>query len=235
LAALNERGQVTGQMTTAGDVTVHPFLWDADTGIRDLGTLGGDFGSANWLNDAGEVVGWATNQGNQAALAFLWRNGLITDLGTVDGDQCSIANSINSHVQIVGISAPCDFSIQHVFLWEKGSILDLNALILPGSDLTLREPTFINDRGEIVGNGVLPNGDHHAFLLIPCDETHPNVEGCDCNLADPSAAAQVRAAPLTQPTLPATAQHDLSPAERIAQLRSPMSARHRPIANQPPQ
>jgi hypothetical protein len=30
---------------------------------------------------------------------------------------------------------------------------------------------FINDRGEIGASGVLPNGDHHAILLLPCDQT----------------------------------------------------------------
>jgi hypothetical protein len=34
----------------------------------------------------------------------------------------------------------------------------------------------INDRGEISGVGVLPNGDPHAFLLVPCDENHSDSE-----------------------------------------------------------
>ena len=40
----------------------------------------------------------------------------------------------------------------------------------------------INDLGEILATGPLPNGDHHAMLLIPCDEKHPNVKGCDYSL-----------------------------------------------------
>jgi hypothetical protein len=47
-------------------------------------------------------------------------------------------------------------------------------------------------RGEIAGFGVLPNGDGHAFLLVPCDEMHPHVEGCDYNMMEASATASVK-------------------------------------------
>jgi hypothetical protein len=35
----------------------------------------------------------------------------------------------------------------------------------------------INDRGEIAGLGSLPNGETHAFLLIPCGEGDEGCEG----------------------------------------------------------
>ena len=54
------------------------------------------------------------------------------------------------------------------WIWENGGpMVDLNTLVPPGSKLHLVESQFINDRGEIVGVGVLPNGNEHAFLLIP--------------------------------------------------------------------
>src|SRR6266536_1862644 len=43
--ALNNRGQVVGQATLAGDETSHPYIWDRKRGIKDLGTLGGIFGT----------------------------------------------------------------------------------------------------------------------------------------------------------------------------------------------
>jgi hypothetical protein len=52
-------------------------------------------------------------------------------------------------------------------------LVDLNSLVLPGSNIAIRDVGSINDRGEIAANGWLPNGDRHAILLIPagdCDD-----------------------------------------------------------------
>jgi probable HAF family extracellular repeat protein len=192
LTGLNNQGQMAGTMTLAGDVADHPFLWGGGV-LTDLGTFGGDCGDANALNDAGEVIGWACdNQG--AVFAFLWRNGVLINMGTVDGDPCSVADGINSRGQVVGESSPSCFGApaQEAFLWENGGpAVDLNTLISPGSGLELAGGFSINDRGEINGDGVLPNGDQHAFLLVPCDDKHHGVEGCDYSLVDATAAADV--------------------------------------------
>jgi hypothetical protein len=66
---------------------------------------------------------------------------------------------------------------------------DLNTLIPANSPLFLIEALGINDRGQIVGFGFLSNGDGRAFLLNPCDEHHPGVEGCDYSMVEASAAA----------------------------------------------
>jgi hypothetical protein len=68
-------------------------------------------------------------------------------------------------------------------------MVDLNTLVGPGSDLTLTFAFFINDRGEIAAQGALSNGDTHAVVLIPCDEDHPSVEGCDNSMVDASEIA----------------------------------------------
>lgn len=188
--ALNGGGQVVGQSNLVGDSTNHPFFWDRGV-LTDIGTFGGDFGAANAINEAGEVVGFATNTGNQA-IAFLWKNGVLTDLGTVDSDPCSTANAVNSKGQVVGISATCDFTFRRAFLWENGSMVDLNNLISPDSGMQLTLAEAINDRGEIAVNGT-PSGCAvveqcgHAVLLIPCDENHQGLEGCDYSLADAAA------------------------------------------------
>jgi probable HAF family extracellular repeat protein len=170
--AFNNRGQVTGQSNLAGDVNFHAFLWTRGV-MTDLGTLGGNTSSPRWMNDAGEVVGRADIPGSQTRHGFLWKRGVMTDLGVVAGDPCSTAYGINASGQIVGVSSPCGQS-GHGFLWENGGpIVDLQTLVLPGSDLTIAEVFYINDRGEIAGFGTLPNGDQHALVLIPCDEKHP--------------------------------------------------------------
>ncbi len=193
--ALNNRGQVVGASNLAGDLTAHAFRWPGTDGkMQDLGTMGGSFSNANAINEAGEVVGYAGNAGDQAVFAFFWRNGALTNLGTVDGDPCSAANAINSRSQVVGISATCDFSVRRAFLWENDSIVDLNTLIPPGSGVQLNLAETINDRGEIAVNGDPPGCGvveqcGHAYLLIPCDENHPGVEGCDYSFADTPTAA----------------------------------------------
>jgi probable HAF family extracellular repeat protein len=118
----------------------------------------------------------------------------MTDLGTTDGIGNSEAVFINSKTQIVGYSFPCDLSLVEAFLWENGSTVNLNTLISFHSVFHLDLPAFINDRGEIGVFGSLANGDSHALLLIPCDENHPDVEGCDYSLVDvPDALVQTSA------------------------------------------
>jgi probable HAF family extracellular repeat protein len=91
----------------------------------------------------------------------------------------------------VGIStATYDYSTgRKAFLWENGSMIDLNALIPPGSGMQLSLAETINDRGEIAVNGTpsgcgLVEAFGHAVLLIPCDENHQSVEGCDYNMVE---------------------------------------------------
>ena len=112
----------------------------------------------------------------------------MTDLGSVGGDPCSRALSINARGQIVGFTAAvCGGDPTHGFLWENdGPAIDLNTLVPPGSGLALRQPTYINDRGEIAGFGSLSNGDTHAFVLIPCGEGDAD---CRDGLVGGSAAA----------------------------------------------
>jgi probable HAF family extracellular repeat protein len=197
--ALNNRGLVVGQSSVVGDLTSHPFLWPGQDGMmQDLGTLGGSYGAANAINEAGEVVGYASIANDQAEFAFLWRRGVTADLGSLDGDPCSTANGINSSSQVVGIStATCDYSTgRRAFLWENGSMVDLNSLIPPGSGLQLTLAEAINDRGEITINAT-PSGCNivelcgHAALLIPCDENHPGIEGCDYSMVEASALPSV--------------------------------------------
>jgi len=210
IAGLNAKGQVPGAMNVAGDNSYHPFLWDGQS-LVDLGTFGGNYGVAFGMNDAGEVVGWAGIPGDQIPHAFLWRDGVLTDLNFLEGDDKSLAEVVNASGQIVGWSAYSQGNT-HVFLWENnGPMVNLQNLVISGPNLTLMPDLFINDRGEITSNALTPDGNNHAVVLIPCDEKHLGIEGCDYTLVDGSAAAdsggQVQSRSTTKtPRLPSAFQ-----------------------------
>jgi probable HAF family extracellular repeat protein len=194
---LNERGEVVGGSYLPEDQVIQPFLWDGRTLINlvappFLNTVNGE---AAWINENGEVVGLAGTPGvpgpcSPAPHAFLWRKGVITDLGSLAGFEFSGATFINSKSQIVGAAFSCESAPSAAFLWENGSMVDLNTLVPANSPLHLFTASFIDDRERIGAFGALANGDMHAVLLIPCDEGHPNVEGCDYSLVDARSTAK---------------------------------------------
>lgn len=188
--AINSRGQIVGFSDLKGDTAWHAFIWDGS--IHDLGgSLGGNISQGFALNDNGVAVGFASLAGDTTWHATLWRGiGKITDLGLVGNDQCSSAHAINAKGQVVGEGSDCFNPPDRSFLWDDGSIFDLNALVPPGSPLQVQSADTINDRGEIAASGVDANGNQHAALLIPCDENHPNLEGCDYSPVDLTAIAQ---------------------------------------------
>lgn len=223
---MNNRGQVVGTSNLAGDATHHAFLWD-DGKLIDLGTLGGIRSEGNWITESGFVVGRADVPGSQSHHAYRWKNGEMTDLGLLPGQTCSTALSANNRGQVVGETAVCGVDVSGpAFFSEDGEpIVDVNTLIVPASDLNVVDAFDINERGEIAAHGHLSNGDEHAVLLIPCDENHPDVEGCDYNLVE-EAAVHSSAAPLVSAHA-ATTQAGLTPSGMNNRIRARMLNRNR--------
>ena len=101
----------------------------------------------------------------------------VTDLGVINNDPCSTGYAVNSSGQIVGDAGACGIG-GDAWLWENGGpMVDLNTLAIPGSGLHLADARLINDRGEIVCTGVLPNGDKHAVVLIPVGDEAQTTHG----------------------------------------------------------
>src|SRR5260370_2248287 len=209
--AINNNGQVVGISNLAGDQTWHPFLWSNGV-LKDLGTNGGSFGEARWISDGGTAAGWDMLPGDFVVHATLWKEGKIVDLGATADLPCSYANGINNLGQVLGALQHCPNVIagREALLWEKGDLVNLNTLIPLGSEIVLIQAITANDRGEILAEGRLVNGDLRAVLLIPCDANHPNLANCDCRLVDATHAMQVLPAQITQSLASSSAKSSLA-------------------------
>lgn len=160
---LNDAGEVVGQSNLAGDQTAHPFLWRNGT-MTDLGTLGGDFGFATWISDQGDVTGAAQTSG-QAFHAFWWHHGTMTDLPPSNGAPWAFADAVNDSGLVVGHDADTQGQELAAVAWAGGRAYNLNTLIAPNR-LHLVTAKYVDNHGDIVGRGVLPNGDQRVFLLV---------------------------------------------------------------------
>jgi probable HAF family extracellular repeat protein len=220
---INQRGQVVGTSNVRGDASHHAFVWN-DGKLTDVGTLGGDNSEGDWMSDSGYVVGRADLPGSQSHHGYRWKDGVMTDLGTVSPWPCSTALSVNSIGQVVGETGICGVGGGPAFLSENGDpIVDVNTLIAPASDIEVVSEFDINERGEIAGIGVVPSGDEHAVLLIPCDDAHQNVAGCDYGPVNATTASLLASTPTT--TL------KMSPSEVKARFRSLMDRRYTHFGN----
>lgn len=169
--ALNDQGIVAG---TGCDVHNDPvgFIWDATSGFRSFGNLGGEFMNIVAINSSSQVVGWAEDQFYHG-VAFLFDPELgLESLGTLGG-KLSEARDINDASQVVGDS---DFHKKlegdtHAFIWDrKNGMRDLNSLIDKNSGWKELDTALkINNSGYIIGYGRYL-GEPKAFLMIPKSE-----------------------------------------------------------------
>ena len=112
---INAMGQVVGYSGQQRDSSEsRAFVWSAQTGMIDIGTLGGAYAQAYAINDAGYITGASQTQGMGPMLtthAFIYRlptppyprfNRMV-DLGALAG-LSSYGMAINSYNHVVGYS-----------------------------------------------------------------------------------------------------------------------------------
>ncbi len=165
-AGINNWGDVTG-VAHMPDYHDRAFLYHGGKMIS-LGTLPGtDVSTATAINDSVQITGTASSLNFEFGHAFLWSKGTMIDLGVLPNDTISQANSINAWGQVVGSSsANTPTGIDHAFLYSNGKMHDLNDMIPTNSGWVLSTATGINNRGQIVGSGLL-NGVFNGFILSP--------------------------------------------------------------------
>jgi probable HAF family extracellular repeat protein len=163
---INAMGQVVGYSSLQRDSSEsRAFMWSRETGMMDIGTLGGGYAQAYAINDAGYVTGWSQTRGmGPMAMthAFIyqlpWHYNRMIDLGVLGGFFSS-GTAINNNNHVVGYSTitATDERV-HAFLHDGNKMIDLGSLgakgYLWGSDVSVA--LGINNFDQIVGYSYLP-------------------------------------------------------------------------------
>ena len=177
---INDLGEIAVSMNNQA------YTLSSGGSLQVLPSLSGGTPSApSAINNQGQIVGYAqTAAGNDHAV--VWQgNGAIQDLGTLGGIYVdSQAAGVNNSGQVVGYSFTSSSAGQNLgavaggraFLYSSGTMQNLNSLVA-GSGWTLLGATGINDKGQIVGDGITPAGQIDAFLLTPTGQWLTNGSG----------------------------------------------------------
>ena len=165
---INASGTVVGYAETP-TLELHAFIWNAQSGMRDLGTLPGDYLSfAHAIDDAGNVVGSSTSTSG-VTTAVMWRPGsppqplLDIQLPGVTG---MTPLDLNNAGQVVGYGIDQNFELAGWFWSRQTGTVDLRQPI-PSCQFGAA-PSAIGPSGTVVGNYCEPAvGLMHAFVWSP--------------------------------------------------------------------
>jgi probable HAF family extracellular repeat protein len=180
-AGINDNGEATGCSGICANVSanscLHAVVWKDGSPTNIRGLKGALLNMGSDINNQGQVLGESLLSDNATWHSFLWQKGVVTDLGTLPLKPLAFPGGLNNKGQAVGHSCDATDTLCAAYIWENGVMTDLNTLIPAG--VYLYYAGDINDRGEIAGIAVdLVSDTSNAFLAIPCDEAHAQVEGC---------------------------------------------------------
>jgi probable HAF family extracellular repeat protein len=167
---INAMGQVVGYSGLQRDSTEsRAFVWSGQTGMTDIGTLGGAYAQAYAINDAGYITGASQTQGMGPMVtthAFIYRlptppyprfNRMV-DLGVLGG-LSSYGMAINSYNHVAGYSTITTGDERvHGFLHDGAKMIDLGSLGGPGNrwGTDVSVALGVNNNDQVVGYTYLP-------------------------------------------------------------------------------
>jgi probable HAF family extracellular repeat protein len=156
---INAMGQVVGYSgLTRDSEQSRAFMWSYQTGMIDLGTLGGAYAQANAINDAGFITGASQLPAlNEMTHAFIYcpqcggfRMPML-DLGVLGGNS-SYGMAINNNNHVAGYSTiKSNDARVHAFLHDGNKMIDLGSLGSSrwGSDVSAA--LGVNNSDQVVG------------------------------------------------------------------------------------
>lgn len=164
---VNAIGQVVGFSGLERDSSEsRAFKWSSQTGMVDIGTLGGDYAQAYAINDAGYITGTSEIRqgGGNRTHAFIYGplapgNDGMRDLGVLGRGFSSYGMAINNYNHVAGYSElranPNDPRL-HAFLHDGNRMIDLGSLGGKQPDADVSIGLGVNNLDQVVGYSYLP-------------------------------------------------------------------------------
>jgi hypothetical protein len=168
VVGMNSSGEVVGFIDV--DTGQQGFMYSHGQ-TRPVVPPGGVSSTVGGINDSGEIVGvyYPSSDSYLGGNLFVDTRsgskvlGLALDMGSDDEEDLPVA--INDAGDIVGSAQTTVTEAAWIYQPAKG-FSNLNDDVAPNSGWSLSQAVGINNRGEIIGNGII-NGEYHGFLLTP--------------------------------------------------------------------
>ena len=173
--AINDRGQVLGQWTTAAG-QVRGFIYYAGT-RRDIGVIPGRSSRFTDINNAGYITAEGTLPDSYYGPRGFLRapDGAYTDIGNLSyDDPITLAFALNNRNVIAGASGPLTFPEQpyRAINWSKGAMNDLGDF-----GWAPNYGVAINDCGQVTGSMSVSTGVHNRIAFLFSNGRLINLDG----------------------------------------------------------
>jgi probable HAF family extracellular repeat protein len=159
--AVNDSGAVAGWYADENAIP-HAVIYSGGT-VHELAATG-SYSEANDLNNAGVAVGTQAPSPDEEGHAVMFVDGQVVELGDRGTWGVGSANAINSAGTIVGEAHLLDYG-SSAFVYRDGTMFNLSDLVAPG--WALGTAWDINDSGQILADGISPDGVRQYVLLTP--------------------------------------------------------------------